>query len=157
MGVSIILALVLISFIWNIAKKNKVYLNILMVLVPIILTMISVTFTYYDLTSTANLVMNLINLISCTFALIIVIISILLVVKDRKTIKSSKAILLIGIAIAYICMLILSKPRYGIFLANDYLRKIYITNVIIGLLFILQLNLFTNLISNNKKEESNGK
>ena len=56
-------------------------------------------------------------------------------------------------------MLILSKPNYKLFLANDYLRRLYTTSMSIGLLFMLQINLFVNLISNDIKGEkkSNGK
>ena len=128
-------------------------------LIPIVLTGVSIAYMYYISNGGSDFVIHLVDLISCTLALILVLIAILLVIKDRKNIKSIKSLLLIGIVVAYICMLILSKPNYRLFLANDYLRRLYTTSMSIGLLFMLQINLFVNLISNDIKGEkkSNGK
>lgn len=151
MGIAIILILALVSFIYNIVKKNNIKLNILFCMIPIFLTGVSIFFTYYYSKGTLS-VSNTINFISCIIALIFTIIGILLVIKDRKIIKTSKSFLLIGMVIAYICIMLLTLPKYQIIPIGDYLRTIYITTVSIGLLFILQINLFVNLFSNNTNE-----
>ena len=129
MGVSIVLVLVLISFIYNIAKKNRILLNVLI-----------------------DIVINISKWASCTCGLILMIVAILLVIKDRKVIRASKSMLLLVMVIVYTCMLLLNQPNYSIFTGiSDYYRRLYMINIGIGLLFILQINLFVNLISNNKK------
>ena len=123
-----------------------------MIFVPIILTIISI-FYHYDQTSSAReMFMQSINFISSILSLILTIISILYVIKNRKDIKSSKSVLLIGIVLSYVCISILSKPIYvSEILTYDYFRRLYKININIGSLFIMQITLFTNLISNNKK------
>lgn len=158
MGIGILSILVIVSFIYNIVKKNRVKLNLCMILVPIILTSVSIFYNYHQTSTERETIMNVINLISSILALILAIIAILWVIKDRKNIKSTKSILLLGVVVSYICLLLLSQSTYEfMFTIYDYYRKLYITNISIGLLFILEINLFTNLISNNKKEEDNGK
>ncbi len=152
MGVSIVLVLVLISFIYNIAKKNRILLNVLMCLVPFGLTWTSILYTFYNTSNGIDIVINISNLASCTCGLILMIVAILLVIKDRKVIRASKSMLLLVMVIVYTCMLLLNQPNYSIFTGiSDYYRRLYMINIGIGLLFILQINLFVNLISNNKK------
>lgn len=145
-----ILAIIVLSY--NILKKNNIKLNLIMIFVPIILTIISI-FYHYDQTSSAReMFMQSINFISSILSLILTIISILYVIKNRKDIKSSKSVLLIGIVLSYVCISILSKPTYvSEILTYDYFRRLYKININIGSLFIMQITLFTNLISNNKK------
>lgn len=145
-----ILAIIVLSY--NILKKNNIKLNLIMIFVPIILTIISI-FYHYDQTSSAReMFMQSINFISSILSLILTIISILYVIKNRKDIKSSKSVLLIGIVLSYVCISILSKPIYvSEILTYDYFRRLYKININIGSLFIMQITLFTNLISNNKK------
>lgn len=158
MGIGILFILVIISFIYNIRKKNKIKLNLFMILVPIVLTVISIFYNYHQTNSERETIMNVINLISSILALILAIIAILLVIKDRKTIKPTKSILLLGVVLSYIGLFLLSQSNYELmFTIYDYYRKLYMTNISIGLLFTLEINLFVNLISNNKKEENNGK
>ena len=156
MGISIVLILVLISFIYNIVKKNNIKLNILFCMIPIILTGVSIFFTCYYSNGTSSVSSN-INFISCILSLIFAIIGILLLIKDRNTIKTRKSFLLIGMVIAYICIMALTLTKYQIIQTGDYLRTMYITTISIGLLFILQINLFVDLFSNNTNENTDKK
>lgn len=153
MGLYLILILVIISFIFNIIKKNEIKINLIMLVIPIILTVICIIFSHKNVSNRENII-NIINLISSITALILAIISILYVIKECKTIRKTKSILLIGIVMSYLFLLVLSKPTYlHIDAIYDYYRKLHMINISIELLFALEINLFINLVSNNKKEE----
>ena len=152
MGISIVLILVLVSFIYNIAKKNNIKLNLLFCIIPIVLTGASIYFTNDTTSLNEAKFIDCIHLASCIIALIFALIAILLVIKDRKTIRTAKSFLLIGMVIIYMCIMVLTLPKYKVFFTGDYFRVTYMTTISISLLLILQINLFVNLISNNKKE-----
>ena len=157
MEIIIVFILVLISFIWNVVKKNNIKLNMLLCLIPIVLTSISVIFTYSNISNGTNAIMQSINIVNSTVSLIMVLISMLLLIKDRKIIKSSKSFLLIGITLVYICTRVLLVPNINIALNLKYLLETYNKDICMGLLVMLQMNLFANLISNNKKIEKEKK
>ena len=157
MEIIIVFILVLISFIWNVVKKNSIKLNMILCLIPIVLTSISIIFTYSNISNGTNAVMQYINIANSTVSLIMVLISMLWLIKDRKIIKSSKSFLLIVITLSYICTRVLLVPNINVALNLKYLLETYNKDITMGLLVMLQMNLFANLISNNKKVEKDKK
>lgn len=169
MGICIVLILVIVSFIYNIAKKNRIKLNILMALIPIILISISSFYNYNQTRNECETVINIINFITLILALIVTIIAILYITKSRKEKKATKSILLIGVVLIFIGILISIAQPTPVVLAttvmhftDEYVEPIgdfelYMKNISIELLFLLETNLFVSLISNNQKEEKNGK
>lgn len=169
MGIIILLILVIVSFIYNILRKNQIKLNILMALIPIILISISSFYNYNQTRNECETVINIINFITLILALIVTIIAIFYITKSRKEKKATNSILLIGVVLIFIGILILIVQPTPVVLAttaidftDEYVEPIgdfelYMKNINIELLFLLETNFFINLISNNPKEEKNGK
>lgn len=146
MGTIIAIILVVISLIYNIAKKNHIKSNILAVLMLAILSgIILIGFAKDNL-------FYIINTIYTAIVLILAILAILFVIKDIKVIKGVKSISLIFIVLTYIAINFLARSNYVVsFIASQELRKIATLTIDITLLLMFEVNLFINLINNTKK------
>ena len=154
MGVTISLILAIITLIFNLIKKNRIGVNLLSITAVIILTGITVAFSM----QTASF--YILNTVYTALALLLSVLAILLIIKNLKTIKWTKSILLIPIVLAYVFIHVLTNTNNNInFTVYENIKELSIFTLGIALLVIFQINLFINLISNNDhtKKESDKK
>ena len=154
MGVTISLILAIITLIFNLIKKNRIGVNLLSITAVVILTGITVAFSM----QTASF--YILNTVYTALALLLSVLAILLIIKNLKTIKWTKSILLIPIVLAYVFIHVLTNTNNNInFTVYENIKELSIFTLGIALLVIFQINLFINLISNNDhtKKESDKK
>ena len=154
MGVTISLILAIITLIFNLIKKNRIGVNLLSITAVIILTGITVAFSM----QTASF--YILNTVYTALALLLSVLAILLIIKNLKTIKWTKSILLIPIVLAYVFIHVLTNTNNNMnFTVYENIKELSIFTLGIALLVIFQINLFINLISNNDhtKKESDKK
>ena len=154
MGVTISLILAIITLIFNLIKKNRIGVNLLSITAVVILTGITVAFSM----QTASF--YILNTVYTALALLLSVLAILLIIKNLKTIKWTKSILLIPIVLAYVFIHVLTNTNNNMnFTVYENIKELSIFTLGIALLVIFQINLFINLISNNDhtKKESDKK
>ena len=154
MGVTISLILAIITLIFNLIRKNRIGVNLLSITSVIILTGITVAFSMQTVS------FYILNTVYTALALLLSVLAILLIIKNLKTIKWTKSILLIPIVLAYVFIHVLTNTNNNMnFTVYENIKELSIFTLGIALLVIFQINLFINLISNNDctKKESDKK
>ncbi len=155
MGITISLILAIITLIYNILRRNKVGVNLLAIMVPVIISGLTIGFAMQTTS------FYVVNTIYTALSLILSVLAILLIIKNMKSVKWTKSILLIPIVLSYVYIHILTNTIDSVSFWTTYesLRDSAIFTLGITLLVIFQINLFINLISNtvNTKKESDSK
>ena len=105
MGVTISLILAIITLIFNLIRKNRIGVNLLSITSVIILTGITVAFSMQTVS------FYILNTVYTALALLLSVLAILLIIKNLKTIKWTKSILLIPIVLAYVFIHVLTNTN----------------------------------------------